>query len=265
LYLAREYYGPEVDIWALGVVLYSMCSGTFPFSGSDIHQHIKSGTYSMPSYFSVELKQIITSMLQVDTTKRATLTQLLSYPWINGEKEGERKAINSPESDSLPAIPSVPEKPVEKPPSIKKHPHVPAITITKEYPDTPAVPPHSEGEDVASQHNNSNHNSSPRKSPREASHNGNQSFLSLVIKKLTGINLNSHDKSEKTEYIEPESPRSPRESALSNHNSTSANSSPRSHSPRTISPRTGLSPRAYETISPRNRSDLIKVWSPNDS
>jgi len=167
-------------------------------------------------------------------------------------------------------VPDIPEKPVEKPP-VKKHPQVPTITITKDnHPDTPAVPLHNEGEDVTNHSNNSNHNSSPRKSPRDSSHNGNQSFLSLVIKKLTGITI-SHEKPEKPEYTEPDSPRSPRESALSNHNSSSAAGSPRSYSPRAISPRTstsprtGPSPRAFESTSPRNRSDLIKVWSPNDS
>ncbi len=30
--LGKKYFGPEVDIWSLGVVLCSMISGTFPFT-----------------------------------------------------------------------------------------------------------------------------------------------------------------------------------------------------------------------------------------
>jgi len=30
----REYYGPPTDIWAAGVLLYTMLEGIFPFRGS---------------------------------------------------------------------------------------------------------------------------------------------------------------------------------------------------------------------------------------
>ena len=30
---AREYVGPPADIWALGVLLYVLCFGKFPFDG----------------------------------------------------------------------------------------------------------------------------------------------------------------------------------------------------------------------------------------
>ena len=43
--LGKKYLGPEVDIWSMGVVLYSMITGQFPFENvSDII----SGTFKDP-------------------------------------------------------------------------------------------------------------------------------------------------------------------------------------------------------------------------
>ena len=60
--LKKEYDGRAVDMWALGVLLFVMLTGTFPFKGiseSDLYYKIQKGHFSIPDYISKDAKRII--------------------------------------------------------------------------------------------------------------------------------------------------------------------------------------------------------------
>ena len=66
--VGRKYVGPEVDIWSMGVVLYSMITGVFPFEnvGDIIKGHLKEPNNISRGMLSGELLLITFRMLRLD-------------------------------------------------------------------------------------------------------------------------------------------------------------------------------------------------------
>ncbi|CAG8227252.1 unnamed protein product [Penicillium salamii] len=83
---ARQYTGPEVDVWSFGIVLYVLVCGKVPFddqSMPQLHAKIKKGAVEYPPGLTAECRHIISRMLVTDPKQRASLAEIMNHPWMN--------------------------------------------------------------------------------------------------------------------------------------------------------------------------------------
>ncbi|CAG9320947.1 unnamed protein product [Blepharisma stoltei] len=86
----REYFGGPADVWALGVLLFVMLSGVFPFAGNsdrEVYRKILIGSFEIPTVVAPQARLLIKRMIQIDPYKRPTCQQILEDPWMNPNKE----------------------------------------------------------------------------------------------------------------------------------------------------------------------------------
>ena len=77
----------QVDVWSLGVVMFTMLVGKPPFEDVDVkstYQRIRDNAYAFPDnlYVSSSAKNLIQSILRHDPKLRPTVFEILKHPWF---------------------------------------------------------------------------------------------------------------------------------------------------------------------------------------
>lgn len=79
------YSGKSADVWSLGVMLYTMLVGRYPFHDSQplaLFGKIRRGQFNIPDSLSPKARCLIQCLLRHDPAERMPASEILSHPWF---------------------------------------------------------------------------------------------------------------------------------------------------------------------------------------
>lgn len=87
--LGLTYHGKAADTWAVGITLYCMVFGKYPFLGDslqDTYDKIVNSPLSLPNHMNPLLKNLLEGLLCKDPRDRMTLGDVAEHAWVIGEE-----------------------------------------------------------------------------------------------------------------------------------------------------------------------------------
>ncbi|XP_032423476.1 serine/threonine-protein kinase SIK1 [Xiphophorus hellerii] len=93
----KEYEGPQLDIWSLGVVLYVLVCGSLPFDAPSLpalRQRVTEGRFRIPFFMSQDCENLIRKMLVVDPAKRISVTQIKQHRWMLADPSAAHQTLS---------------------------------------------------------------------------------------------------------------------------------------------------------------------------
>ena len=84
----KQGHSYEVDIWSIGVIIYTLIIGKPPFETQDVkttYKRIRMNAYSFPENVAISdpARDLITKILNNDPAKRPAIDDIMMHEWIN--------------------------------------------------------------------------------------------------------------------------------------------------------------------------------------
>lgn len=120
------YDGIKADAWSLGVLLFVLITGDFPFNDQNygaLFHRIQTGQYTIPSYVPDDIADLITKLLSVEPDDRLSVSEIPNHPCFStnnstrvetkeekmklfiGEMTPQKLSANEMSFKSLPTLP----------------------------------------------------------------------------------------------------------------------------------------------------------------
>ncbi|XP_004433916.1 PREDICTED: tribbles homolog 3 [Ceratotherium simum simum] len=80
-----SYSGKAADVWSLGVALFTMLAGRYPFQDSEpalLFGKIRRGAFALPEGLSAPARCLVRCLLRREPAERLTATGILLHPWL---------------------------------------------------------------------------------------------------------------------------------------------------------------------------------------
>ncbi|XP_077443383.1 tribbles homolog 2 [Stigmatopora argus] len=81
-----SYSGKAADVWSLGVMLYTILVGRYPFHDVEpgsLFSKIRRGHFSVPDTLTPKAKCLIRAILRREPAERLTSREILQHPWFH--------------------------------------------------------------------------------------------------------------------------------------------------------------------------------------
>ena len=110
-----QYSARLADCWSLGVILYTMLVGRYPFHDTNpsvLFCKIRRGTYVIPDSLSSNAKCLIKSLMRLEPSERLTAEDALCHRWfknyrsVNNCKYNKATSLSQTMATTAPSSPS---------------------------------------------------------------------------------------------------------------------------------------------------------------